>query len=76
MLDGIVVDKSGIVARFDFTLDFNRGPSLSVGAPADPDRFPPMQIAIQEQLGLKLERKAGPFDVIVVDRARQVPTDN
>jgi len=37
---------------------------------------PSLYTAIQDQLGLRLESRKGPLDVIVVDRAEKVPTDN
>ena len=32
--------------------------------------------ALQEQLGLRLESRKGPVDVLVVDHAEKVPADN
>jgi uncharacterized protein (TIGR03435 family) len=49
-----------------------RGPSEM------PDVEPPQNIlaAIQSQLGLKLEPKKGPVDLILIDHAEKVPTEN
>jgi uncharacterized protein (TIGR03435 family) len=40
------------------------------------DGAPSLFSALQEQLGLKLENKAVPFDVIVVDGANRTPSEN
>ena len=37
---------------------------------------PALLTAIQEQLGLKLEQKKGPLDLVVIDHAEKVPTEN
>ena len=79
-----VVDKTGLLGTYDFTLDFAVGRGrgvdalLSQGAgPTDNTADAPnFFIAIQEQLGLKLEQKNGPLDFLVIDQAEKVPTEN
>jgi uncharacterized protein (TIGR03435 family) len=43
---------------------------------ASEDSGPTFYAAIQDQLGLKLEQKKGQIDILVVDRAEKVPTEN
>jgi uncharacterized protein (TIGR03435 family) len=78
-----VVDKTGLGGTYDFTLDFALGPGRGVDAlvgPASPTDntadVPNFFGGLQEQLGLKLEQKTGPLDVLVVDQVEKVPTDN
>lgn len=37
---------------------------------------PTIFAAVQEQLGLKLERGASPMDMLVIDRVERTPTEN
>jgi len=84
-----LIDKTGLEGRYDFTLVFT--PDYGGGQPSgasnetttDPSSLgavlePPTSVfsAIQEQLGLKLEIRRNPLDVIVVDRAQRVPVEN
>jgi uncharacterized protein (TIGR03435 family) len=63
-----VVDATGLTGRFDFTLDFTLDENPSAGG---------LRIfeAVQEQLGLKLEARKGPVEVIVIDHVER-PTGN
>ena len=60
MLPANVQDKTGLADRYDFTLQYSYQSS-------DPDSFPTITTAIQEQLGLKLESTKGPVPVLVID---------
>jgi len=80
-LDRPVVDQTGLQGRYDFTLtwtpdefqftSFGPRPPQPAEAATAPDLF----TAFQEQLGLKLEGKKAPADVLVVDRAEK-PSEN
>ncbi|HXD75072.1 MAG TPA: M56 family metallopeptidase [Vicinamibacterales bacterium] len=80
----IVVDKTNLPGGYDLTLTYQpdpglvgRGdlpPLLNGAAPSFPDR-PSIFVALQEQLGLKLESTKGPVDVLVIDRAEKPTSD-
>jgi len=84
-----VVDKTGLTGTYDFTLEFvpDRVAAGGIGgALAPPGTFPgpaPNTFdgltifgAVQEQLGLKLEQKKGPLDVMVIDKVEKASTEN
>lgn len=52
------------------------GPTAGPTAAGDPAEAPNVFTAVQDQLGLKLEKKKGPLDMIVVDQAEKTPTEN
>ena len=71
-----VINKAGIAGRFDIRVEFSREgtalPPLRPTEPADgrsPASDPTDSIfaALQEQLGLKLERAKGPVETFVID---------
>jgi uncharacterized protein (TIGR03435 family) len=47
-----------------------------VAGPAGDQDLPSLLAAVQEQLGLRLESKKGPMDLLVIDRADKTPTEN
>lgn len=82
-LDRPVIDQTGLVGDYDFSLDFlPEGPLASLGVPvpgADPvpiSDAPSLQFAVRDQLGLRLESKRGPIEILVVDRGEKTPTEN
>ena len=83
VLDRPVVDKTGLEGRFDFTLTWTPddsqfrsfGPRPPAPATPDPNAPPGLFTAIQEQIGLRLERANAAVDVIVVDRVEK-PSEN
>jgi uncharacterized protein (TIGR03435 family) len=74
-----VIDKTRVSGRFDIHVDFSReGTELAnirQAVPADPAGPPSIFVAIQEQLGLKLEAGRGPVETLVIDRIER-PSGN
>lgn len=74
-LDRPVVDFTGLTGRFDLTLDWS-----PVDAKGDKEgenaTGPSMFTAIEEQLGLRLEPRKLPLEVLIVDRANRTPAEN
>ena len=79
VLDRAVVDKTGLIGKYDFDLEWTRDesqfggaiPLAKVDTPPKPDLF----AAMQEQLGLRLRSARGPVQVLIIDRAER-PSDN
>jgi uncharacterized protein (TIGR03435 family) len=46
------------------------------GADTDPMSQPPLQKAIQDQLGLRLEAKKGSAGILIVDHLEKSPSEN
>jgi len=69
-----VVDATGLTEEYEFSLSWIPRPPDSAAPedPAGPDLF----AALQQQLGLKLEAKKGPIEILVVDHADRIPTEN
>jgi len=71
-----VVDLTGLTGRYDFTIDPR--PYLPDGGPGAASQVDRASIVIsifQEELGLKVESKKMPVDVLVIDRAEK-PSEN
>jgi uncharacterized protein (TIGR03435 family) len=69
-----VVDETGLTGKFDILLDFDVYSSRGQAPPADYDK-PPLAGALEEQLGLRLERGTASVSALVV-KGVQRPTAN
>jgi uncharacterized protein (TIGR03435 family) len=73
----VVVDKTGLAGKYDFTLTWTPD-QLASHREADGNADAPgpsIFTAIQEQLGLKLQREKGPIKVLVIDHIER-PSEN
>jgi uncharacterized protein (TIGR03435 family) len=68
-----VLDKTGLTGFYQFDLKYADEVSRE---PAENPLGPSIFTAVQEQLGLKLESRKGPVEVLVVDHAEKVPAEN
>jgi uncharacterized protein (TIGR03435 family) len=76
VLHAPIQDQTGLNGRYDATVDLTQVIAAFPQGP-QPDDIPAMIMnGIQDMLGLKLEAKKGPVEVIVVDRAEKIPTEN
>jgi uncharacterized protein (TIGR03435 family) len=64
----IVIDDTGLTGKYDFKIEF------APDGKGDGER-PDLLVAIQEQLGLKIESRKAPVDVYIVDGAEK-PNEN
>jgi len=75
----MVVDKTNLVGKYNMELKWNPDPNQypEYGGPrpqADPNGST-LEVALQQQLGLKLEPQTTPVEVLVIDHA-DLPADN
>ena len=78
----LVVDRTGLTGTFDIDLRwtpdnaFTQHAQSAAQSLSPESNEPPLFTAIQEQLGLKLERTRGPVDVLVIDHVeRPMPNE-
>jgi uncharacterized protein (TIGR03435 family) len=73
-LDRPLVDATGLSGNLEWTLTFARtGVNAPLGAPVTPPDVPGIFTAVQDQLGLKLQARQAPIEVLVVDSV-ELPT--
>ncbi len=66
-----VTDATGLTGAYAVLLSYTReGVSLEI------DSAPPLPQALEEELGLRLQPKKGPVDVLVIDQIDRAPTGN
>jgi uncharacterized protein (TIGR03435 family) len=75
-----VKDATGLTAKYDFTLTYSTegldGPMGSAQSGQEAEAASALFAAIQAQLGIKLEPKKGPVEIIVIGHAEKTPTGN
>lgn len=72
----IVVDKTGLTGTYDFGIQF-LDPSFEVNnAPKSSKDVPGIFSAVEHYLGLRIDTKNGPVEVMVVDSANLDPGEN
>ncbi len=70
-----VTDKTGLEGEFSFTLEYEwPGPKPPDADPGD--LAPDLLTALQQQLGLRLNKTKQELDVLVIDRAEKTPAEN
>jgi uncharacterized protein (TIGR03435 family) len=69
-----VSDKTGLTGKYDFVLKY-QGRTDQDRSADDMDPTPPLDRALTEQLGLKVETAKGPVKVLVIDHVEK-PTEN
>jgi uncharacterized protein (TIGR03435 family) len=88
----LVFDETGLTGTYDFLLTFEpeygkcnhcevgggNGAPVPLPNAADTSAEPPpiLTIAIRQQLGLRLEQRKEPVDVVIVDRIDRTPVAN
>jgi uncharacterized protein (TIGR03435 family) len=65
-----VRDETALAGKYYFAFRF-----APENAAADSD-LPPLTAALQENVGLKLEKRKGPVETLVVDHVEKTPTQN
>ena len=65
-----VHNDTGLTGKYDLELKWGTRP------PNPDDNAPDFITAVQGQLGLKLEKKKAPVDMVVVDHAEKTPSGN
>jgi uncharacterized protein (TIGR03435 family) len=76
--DQPILDETGLKGEYDVDLQWTpeSASAMPSAEPQNPAAAPSLFAALREQLGLKLEARKGPLDVVVVDRVERVPLGN
>ena len=73
-----VLNMTGLKGFYNLTLDWAPEPKQSGDASiaSDSPSGPSLLVAIREQLGLNVDTRKAPIEILVVDHAERVPTEN
>ncbi len=79
-LQGPVADMTGLAGRYDIKLEWSLDDGKAGGGDSDgkaaTDSRPSIFTALQETLGLRLETRKIPVEILVVDHVERTPTEN
>jgi uncharacterized protein (TIGR03435 family) len=73
-----VTDATGLEGGWDFTLNFS-APALAKaaeGGSPEPNGAVSLQEAMEKQIGVKMEMRKQPTEVLVIDHLERMPTEN
>ncbi len=74
LLPGEIFDLTGLKGLYDFTLDLS---GLGVhNDPSEVSAAPSVFMSVQDNLGLRLQAQKAQIDVLVIDHAEKVPSEN
>jgi uncharacterized protein (TIGR03435 family) len=68
-----IIDKTGLTGKYDMWLEFDGRAMMFPDYAAD---LPALNVAMEQQLGLKFVDARAPFDIVVVDHVEKEPTEN
>jgi len=71
-LGRVVINQTGLNGAYSFTLEWTPEGADSRGM----DSPPPILTALQEQLGLKVETRKAPVEILFIDHVEKIPTEN
>jgi uncharacterized protein (TIGR03435 family) len=74
MMGREVVNQTGLTGKFDFRIRYH-GNRPRDNRDEDPNLWPPLTDALEDQLGLKLEPAKGPVKLLVIDHVDK-PSEN
>ena len=76
ILQGVVVDDSGLTGSYDFSLDLSSFMNGDVHPSSMEDMIAILTQAANDQLGIKIEQKKVPATRLLVDHIERVPSEN
>ena len=72
-----IVDRTGFAGKYDYALVFD---TIAVMPPnptsTDADTPTPIEVLLQRQLGLRLNKRKGSIEILIVDHVEKAPTEN
>jgi uncharacterized protein (TIGR03435 family) len=75
-LDLPVLDRTGLEGRYDFSLKLASNDNELKHTLEGMEQGPSIFIFFQDQLGLKLESRKAPLDVLVIESVQKIPSEN